>query len=389
MNMNTMNESHVDRDDERRLLKDSVRAFVERTGGASRARALRRCSPGFDRSVWREFADLGWLAVTLPEAYGGLNLSLAEMAIIAEGLGGAVAPEPVIEAVSLAAGVLSHAGGPLAEAILPQVIAGTLIPALAWQESTGSYSPDAVATKVQTDSQGGLSLHGVKAFVPYAEASDGFVVSATDACGLVLFWVPASAAGVTLTHHRLATGASVGRVTFDHVPVTEDNRVASADTAARALGLAIEEATVLASAALVGLMSRVLDITVEYLKVRVQFGRPIGSFQALQHRAVDLYIQRELSNAALADAIKELSANGNSSSAHGAVSRAKARCSDAALLICREAVQMHGAIGFTDEYDLGLYLNRALVYSAWLGNSDHHRRRYATYWKDRAQGVAA
>ncbi len=378
----------VDRTDERRLLQESVASFVGRTGGASRARALRGCSPSFDRSLWREMADLGWLGVTVPELYGGLGLSLSEMAVIAEELGGALAPEPVIEAVTLAGGVLCHAGGRVAEEVLPKVVAGDLIPALSWQEPNGSFDPESVGTSAQTNPQGGTILQGIKAFVPHADAADGFVVTARNEQGVVLYWVLADSRGVDISFHPLANGSKVGRVAFHQVEVNDAQMMGSGKDAVRALSIAMDEAAVMASSALVGLMGKVLDMTLEYLKMRVQFGKPIGSFQALQHRAVDLYIQKELSKAVLGEALVALGDGTESSARCGAASRVKARCSDAALLICREGVQMHGAIGFSDEYDLGLYLNHALVLSAWLGNSAYHRHRYATIGKCSSRGAA-
>jgi alkylation response protein AidB-like acyl-CoA dehydrogenase len=380
--------SRVDRTEERQLLKDSVSGFVARSKGASRARALRGRSPSFDPSVWREMAELGWLGVTLPERHGGLGLSLSEMAVIAEGLGGAVAPEPIIEVATLAAGVLCRAPDGIAEEILPRMAAGDVIPALAWQETDGSLDPECLATSVQT-TRGTTRLNGVKAFVPHADAADGFIVSAKSEQGVALCWVPAGSQGVNISIRPLASGSMVGRVTFDQVEVQGDHLIGAGQAAVRALNIAIDEATVMASAALVGLMSKALDMTLEYLKTRVQFGKPIGSFQALQHRAVDLYIQRELSKAALGEALLAFGDGTDSPASRSAASRVKARCSDAALVICRDALQMHGAIGYTDEYDLGLYLNRALVLSAWLGNSAHHRRRYANVERRSPRGVAS
>ncbi|MCK9284149.1 MAG: acyl-CoA/acyl-ACP dehydrogenase [Rhodocyclaceae bacterium] len=389
MNANAMAAAAADRADERRLLKESVAAFVERCGGATRARAMRGRSPGFDRAVWREFADLGWLAVTLPEQYGGLGLSLTEMAVIAEELGGALAPEPVIEAITLAAGVLRHAGGSVADELLPPIAAGEIIPTLAWQESDGNFDPAHVAATATADTTGGIRLNGSKAFVPHADAADGFIVTARDEQGLALYWIPADAPGVEIVLRPLATGAMVGCVSMKQVEVAPTQRIAAGRHAADALHLAIDEATVMASAALVGLIGKALNMTLDYIKVRTQFGKPIGSFQAIQHRAVDLYIQCELAQGALGDALAAHTEAPRSKAAQAATSRAKARCSDVALLICREAVQMHGAIGFTDEYDLGLYLNRALVLAAWLGNSAQHRRRYAAIGNASTQEASA
>lgn len=385
----TVTVSPVDRTDERRLLKESVEAFVERTGGASRARALRGASPSFDRSIWREMADLGWLGVTLPERYGGLGLSLAEMAVIAEELGGALAPEPVMEAITLAGGVLCHVGGKVAEELLPRVAAGDLIPALAWQESDGSFDPNSAATSVRKETGGGTRLNGTKAFVPHADAADGFIVTARNEEGLVLYWIPADSRGVEIGFQPLADGSKAGRVVFRQVEVNDEHRLGAGDVAVRGVTAAIDEATVMASSALVGLMTKVFDMTLEYLKMRVQFGKPIGSFQALKHRTVDLFIQKELSKAVLGETLVAWCGGTASPARCGVASRAKARCSSAALLICCEAVQMHGAIGFSDEYDLGLYLNRALVLCAWLGNATYHRQRYASIAKYSSQGAAS
>ncbi|MCW5604340.1 MAG: acyl-CoA dehydrogenase, partial [Burkholderiales bacterium] len=140
---------------------------------------------------------------------------------------------------------------------------------------------------------------------------------------------------------------------------------------------ALDHATVIASAELCGVMGRALDMSVEYMKTRVQFGRPIGSFQALQHRAVDLYVQRQIASAVLEEALGVLDRGPGAAERAALASRVKARCADAGLRITREAIQIHGAIGFTDEYDAGLYLKRATVLAAWLGNAHAHRRRYA------------
>ena len=168
------------------------------------------------------------------------------------------------------------------------------------------------------------------------------------------------------------------RLNFAAVATSADSRVASAATARAALQLAVDHATLAASAELLGLMECALEMTLDYLRTRVQFGKPIGSYQALQHRAVDLYIQKELTRATLGAAVAAVEDPACAAERRtAAASSAKARASQAALAICKEALQMHGAIGYTDEYDLGLYLNRALVLSAWLGNASAHRSRYA------------
>jgi alkylation response protein AidB-like acyl-CoA dehydrogenase len=220
-------------------------------------------------------------------------------------------------------------------------------------------------------------LNGSKSFVAGAAGADGFVVSAQTRDGLAMYWVPAGTAGVALDLQPLADGRKIGMLNLQDVVVSKNNLLASPACAAEALKSALDTTLVMASAEMSGVMGRALDMSVDYMKTRVQFGKPIGSFQALAHRAVDLHIQRELSSAVLSDAVA-LFDNGATGAQRGAMaSRVKARCSDAALRITREAIQIHGAIGFTDEYDAGLYLKRAMTLSAWLGNAALHRRRYA------------
>jgi alkylation response protein AidB-like acyl-CoA dehydrogenase len=166
-------------------------------------------------------------------------------------------------------------------------------------------------------------------------------------------------------------------VRLNDVVVPKNHLLASPACAQAALQAALETTLVMASAEMSGVMGRALDMSVDYMKTRVQFGKPIGSFQALAHRAVDLHIQRELSSAVLDDAVALFDAGAAGARRSAMASRVKARCSEAGLRITREAIQIHGAIGFTDEYDAGLYLKRAMTLSAWLGNAAQHRRRYA------------
>jgi alkylation response protein AidB-like acyl-CoA dehydrogenase len=220
-------------------------------------------------------------------------------------------------------------------------------------------------------------LNGSKNFVAGAAGADGFVVSANSRDGLALYWVPANLGGVTLDLQPLADGRTTGRLQLDNVLLPQNNLLASPARAQEALQAALDTTLVMAGAEMSGVMGRALDMSIDYMKTRVQFGKPIGSFQALAHRAVDLHIQRELASAVLDDAVALFDAGAGGDRRSAMASRVKARCSEAGLRITREAIQIHGAIGFTDEYDAGLYLKRALTLSAWLGNAAQHRRRYA------------
>jgi alkylation response protein AidB-like acyl-CoA dehydrogenase len=226
--------------------------------------------------------------------------------------------------------------------------------------------------------EGGYRLNGTKRYVAGAGNADGYLVVARDDAGLVLACVDRDAAGVSSNLQPLADGRHFTTLNLTNVVVPRERVAATGDRARAALEQALDHATAIAGAELYGVMSRALEMSVAYMKTRVQFGKPIGSFQALQHRAVDLYIQQQLASATLEDGLRELDQQPRSSVRAAIASRVKARCSEAGVRIAREAIQIHGAIGFTDEYDAGLYLKRALVLAAWLGNAARHRRRYAS-----------
>jgi alkylation response protein AidB-like acyl-CoA dehydrogenase len=194
---------------------------------------------------------------------------------------------------------------------------------------------------------------------------------------MALFWVTAKARGLTVTQRRLADGMLLAKLTLDGVRLDASAMLASTAVADGIFQQAYAEALILASVELLGVMERALAITFDYLSTRVQFGKPIGSFQALQHRSVDLFIQKELAAAAIDEGLVAVEHGMTGRALSGLASRIKARASDAALSIGRDAIQLHGAVGFTDEHDIGLYLKRAMVLSSWLGNGAAHRRRYA------------
>lgn len=363
--------------DHRSLLRDSVADFVARGTDIARVRKLRGTPAEYERVVWSQMAELGWLGVLIPEQYGGLGLGLAEAAIVAEGLARALVPEPLTAAAVLAGSVL--AGGDnetLKQALLPRLVAGEMVPALAWQEQAGVLDVTAIGTQA-LPFEGGFRLNGEKRFIAGAAGADGYIVSANTPQGMALFWLARDTPGVDLDLEPLADGRHFGVLRLSDAAVPAGHCVAGATTARAALEQALDHATVIAGAELCGVMGRALDMSVEYMKTRVQFGKPIGSFQGLQHRAVDLFIQQQISSAVLDEALHALDRHPDATARAAYASRVKARCSDAGLRITREAIQIHGAIGFTDEYDAGLYLKRAMVLAAWLGNAQQHRRRYA------------
>lgn len=353
-----------------RMLREAAVSFAARETSIARVRALRGTDPGYDRAVWRSLADLGWTGILIPELHGGLGLGLGEMATVLEEFAKTLSPEPLNAVAVLASGVLVHGDNDALKAeLLPGLALGRVLAALAWQEPHGGIEPLEIATRVERG-----VLRGEKRFVVPAEA-DGYLVSAQGADGPAVYWVEQGAPGLQRSFELRADGSRSGRLVLDGVKVSDAQRVASPAVAGVALQRCVDTATVMAGAELLGVMRRALDITLEYMRTRVQFGKPIGSYQALQHRAVDLFIEKELAVSVLADALLHL--DGDDGQLALWASRVKSRCSDAGLRIGRESIQIHGGIGYADECDIGLYLKRALVLSAWLGNGAMHRRRYA------------
>lgn len=371
-------ETNSERAQTLRLLKESAAAFATKESPLTRARALRGMQPDFDLTFWRQLAEQGWTGLLVPEQQGGFGLGFAEMASVVEQFAARIAPEPLVPTAVFAVRLLqSCPGSGLAARLLSTLASGDLIAAVAWQENPAQADPCSIQTRAAPDG-GGVRLTGEKRFIRPGTAGQGFVVSALAENGeLALYWAPSGLAGLAVETESQADGSQAARLRFAGVRLDADQCLARGAAAADALVRAFDETLVMASVELLAISRAMLTMTLDYLRTRVQFGKPIGSFQALQHRAVDLFIQQELASAVVAQAVVMLDGDAGAQERLALASRAKARASDTALLIARESVQLHGAIGFTDEYDLGLYLNRALVLSAWLGNGLAHRRRFA------------
>jgi alkylation response protein AidB-like acyl-CoA dehydrogenase len=368
--------SSTEIDEELQLLCDSAATFVQRSDIPARLRGLHGSPVGFSREAWREIAENGWLGIAAPEELGGLNLGMRPLAAVLEELGRGPVPEPVA-ATGLALAVLAGAeNGELKNDLAPRVIGGEMIPALAWQEEAGDEEGERLETQAAAEGSK-YRLNGVKRFVPSAIGADGFIVSAQVESGVGLFWVEKDQGGLSIETLPLADGSHWGTLTLKDVAINKTAMLAESAAAVTLLAAAREEARLAASAELFGVMNQAFTMTLEYLRQRKQFDRPIGSFQALQHRCVDLFIQIELAKSSLDHALTVFSETGEAMDRACAASNAKARCSEAALKVTQKAIQLHGAIGYTEECNLGLYVKRALVLSTWLGNAAYHRRRYA------------
>ena len=375
--MMRIDETNSERAQTLRLLKESAVAFAANESPLARARALRGAQPDFAPAFWRKLAEQGWTGLLVHEQQGGFGLGFAEMAAVVAQFAARVAPEPLVPTAVFAARLLQCCPeGELAARLLSTLASGDLIASVAWQENAVQTDPCSVQTRAAPDGSD-VRLSGEKRFIRPGTACEGFIVSALAKGDLALYWMPCGVAGLVVETELQADGSRAARLRLDGVRLNADQCLARGAAAADALARAFDETLVMASVELLALSRAMLAMTLDYLRTRVQFGKPIGSFQALQHRAVDLFIQQELTSALVAQAVGMLDGDAGATERAAMASRAKARASDTALAIAREAVQMHGAIGFADEYDLGLYFNRALVLSAWLGNGLVHRRRFA------------
>ncbi len=344
-------ETVEDRGESLRMIRDSAAGIAPRTGDLKRIRALRFADPGFDRTVWREMCEMGWPGLRLPEDQGGSGLGMQEFCALCEELGASLVPEPLIP-VAMAARLVGADQR-------TKLLAGETIILPAWQEQPNDFGLPGATTLRDG------KLYGRKAFVPMAAGADAFLVTVQD--GLVL--VARDAPGLTLDIDRTQDGGNFGTLGFDGAPAE-----AIAGDAADPL----EEAALASAATMLGVMDRAFAMTLDYLRTRQQFGKLIGSFQALQHRAADLKIQLALTRASVESAAATLDTQASPATRRAAVSRAKARASDAGMLVTRQCIQLHGGIGYTDEYDVGLFLRKAMVLSNLYGSAALHRARFAS-----------
>ncbi len=363
-------------DDVGQMLRESVQDFCARHPGVARMRKLRETEPGYDPDLWREMARAGWTGIALPEAVGGLGLGLAEICIVAEELAADLAPEPFAPATLAALAIAGGDNEELRRRLLPAIISGERVAAFAWQEAANAPDMLGPATRLTTAAAGGLELTGRKCFVPAVPVGAGLAVTAATSQGPVIVWIESDAKGVAREATLAVDGSMLHSFAFHAAEVAPENVVASSVVATSLLSHLFDQAAILASAELLGIIRGAFERTRDYVGQRTQFGRPIGGFQVLQHRLVDLWMQRELVRACLEEAIAACG-DGDIRRRALSASAVKARAAAAALQIGRQSIQLHGAIGYADEHDIGLFLKRAIVKAAWIGSAPVHRKRFA------------
>ena len=367
--------------DEQQMLQKSASDFVHRESSLKRIRELRNDATGYSKALFGKMAELGWLAIPFAEDVGGLGQGLVEMVVVMEELGKGLMPEPVLSSIMLGGQAIALGGNAdQQKQWLPKAVEGQAILTLAHQERQSRYDPFDVVTKAARDGAA-WTLSGEKTYVPDAGVADAIVLTARtqggrrDREGVAMFVVDPKAKGVTLTPVPTSDSRKRFHVKLDKVKVDDAARLSGSTPSDMALEQALDRATIGLSAEMLGSMSEAFRMTVDYLKTRQQFGVPIGTFQALQHRAADQYVQTELSRSAVYYAA--MCVDEKMADAQAAVSTAKARCNDAFHLIANESIQMHGGIGMTDEHDIGFFFKRSRVAEVTLGDSNYHRDRYA------------
>lgn len=337
------------------MLRDSAEGFLADFQASPGAKTEIAVPRPLNRELWTAMAELGWLGLLLPESQGGLALPVAAAAELAEVMGRYRFPVPYIEAAIMPAQILAAADN---EALAAELISGETLFSLAWQDRAGS---DAAFTAcVLSDGQ----INGQKSFVAAVEPGSQLLVCVSSVNGPAIVLVNSDADGITAQRSATASG-SFCQLSFDKVACTP---LLAGPAAEQALASALAAGRLLASAFLSGLSRACLRDTVDYLNQRQQFGRKLSSFQSVSHRCVDMHIHIEL-----AEAVWRVAAESGDAAS---LSAAKARASDAAQDVCRQAVQLHGAMGFTEECSVGEYLRLALQYGNWLGSAKSMRRAF-------------
>ena len=368
--------------EEQALVRDSARAFLADHAPVSHLRKLRdsRDADGFSRALWKKFAEMGFCGTLVPEELGGSGLGYVEAGVIMEEIGRNLTPSPFLSTAVVGATALMRDGNKARnKELLPKLTAGDLLLALAVDEHA-KHAPSATALKAER-SGNGFALTGDKCFVADGHVADQLIVAARsggapgETDGLTLFLVDAKTKGIETERTVMVDAHNAARIRFDRVEVDADAVLGEVDRGWALLDGVLNVGRAAIAAELTGVGEGAFGRTLTYLKDRKQFGQPIGSFQALQHRAAHLFTELEITQAAVLKALQVLDSDFDRAAT--IVSVAKARAGMSATLAVQEAVQMHGGIGMTDEFDIGFFIKRARVGQELFGDAGFHADRIA------------
>mgnify|MGYP001356217150 FL=1 len=368
--------------EEQQSLKDIAKEFLQKNAPVTHFREIRdtESEHGYDPDLWKQMVDLGWSGILVPEEYGGFDFGMVGMGSILEEMGKMLTPSPLFSTGVLGASLISLGGNDKQkQTYLPQIVDGSITTALALEEGN-RHSPLSINTEAKKVGKN-YTLTGNKTFVIDGHSSNLLIVAArtsgseNDSSGITLFLVDPSIDGVEVNKTSMVDSRNSANITLKEVDVSIDNVLGEENNGAALLDEVLDRAQIAISAEMLGNASQAFDITLEYLKERKQFGAVIGSFQALQHRAAEMYSELELTKSSVIAAC--VAADEQSNDLRRMASLAKFKAGETNHLVTNEAVQMHGGVGVTDEYDVGLYLKRARVTEQIFGNSEYHLDRYA------------
>ena len=369
--------------EEQTMLKDSAKDFCTTNAPIGQLRKLRDdANPdGFERGTWASMVELGWAAIPWDEEHGGLAFGYKGLGVVTEESGRTLTASPLYASVWVGGTLINVAGSDAQKAeMLPQLAAGEMLLALALEESH-KHDPYGISTTA-TASGDGFILDGRKTFVLDGHVADKLIVVARTSAevgsrqGLSLFMVDREAQGVAVTRTLMADSRNAANIALSNVQVGKDALLGALDGAADALDQALDIARIGLTAEMLGGIQECFERTVAYLKERKQFGVAIGSFQALKHRAADMFCEIELSKSCVLEALTALDEDRDREEVAKLASLAKAKVGETYNLVSREGIQMHGGIGMTDEFDIGFFIKRAAVAEQTFGDVNFHRNRY-------------
>ena len=369
--------------DEQNMLKDTAKEFCTEKAPIGQLRKLRDDADpnGFDRDVWASMAELGWAGIPFPEQFGGLDFGYKGLGVVTEETGRTLAASPLFASVWVCGTALNiGASDAQKTALLPRIATGELLLALALEESH-RHDPYGVAMAA-APSENGYALNGKKTFVLDGHVADKLVVAARtsgsggERDGITLFLVDADAPGVEVTRTTMVDSRNAANITFANAQAGADAVIGEVGKGADVLDPTLDIARIGIAAEMLGSTQECFDRTIAYLKEREQFGVPIGSFQALKHRAANMFCEIELSKSVVLEALTALDEKREAEEVAKLASLAKAKVGETFHTVSREGIQMHGGIGMTDEFDIGFFIKRSAVTEQTFGDVNYHRNRY-------------
>jgi len=370
--------------EEQQLLKDTAREFVQKNAPISHFRELRDLNDDkcYSQDLWKKMADLGWAGILIDEEYGGSNFGMVGLGAVLEETGRNLVPSPLISTALLGASLIQLAGNENQKKdLLPKISEGKLTTALALDEGA-RHDPLNISTFC-VKKEKNLVLEGRKTFVVDGQSANLLIVVARNSepnnkeesdASRSMYLVDPKKAGVKIIKTRMIDSRSYCEIIFDKVKVKEEDRLGEQNVVG-IIDDVLERVQIGISAEMLGNALEAFDQTIQYLKDRKQFGKPIGSFQALQHRAAHMFSELELTKSSVQGALNAIDENSNDKSRYASLAKFKA--GETLNLVSNEAVQMHGGVGVTDEFDIGFFLKRARVAEQMFGSSDYHLDRYA------------